>query len=94
MDDETGAGSLKVVVATSGDVRMAESTLWSIAGDDGLRQVGPREWVIYSAVEAAEIRDRLVAAVGEVGTVFVAEFERWSAFGDRIDAAWLLRRGH
>jgi hypothetical protein len=90
--DDTGVGSLKLVVVT--DATAGETLLRAISGDDGLHRVGPIAWVVHTVMDPAAIRDRLAAGAGDGATVFVAEFERWSAFGEDIDTAWLLRRGH
>ena len=92
MLEETGVGSLKLVVADGG--AEVEGALREHVPDADLRQFGEGAWVAYTDVEPAEIRDWIAAAVGNDAPVFVVEFERWSAFGDAIDRAWLLRRGH
>lgn len=90
--DDTGVGSLKLVVI--GDATWGERLLRMIARDDELHRVGDGAWVVHTVMDPAAIRDRLAAGAGDGATVFVVEFERWSAFGNSIDAAWLLRRGH
>jgi len=91
MSDEIGPGSLKLIVAAD---TAAERALREHVRDAHLRQLGAGAWVAYTDAEPAEIRDWLAAAVGDGARAFVVEFERWSAFGEAIDRAWLLRRGH
>lgn len=90
---EAGGGSLKLVVVR-GDARAAEAALRAMVGTEETRAVGDRAWVVYTAAEAAEIRDLVAGVAGDGAVVFVVEFERWSGFGDGVDREWLLRRGH
>ena len=90
---ETGDGSLKLVVMR-GDARAAEAALRAMVGAEEVRAMGDGAWVVYAAAEAAEVRDLVAGVAGDGAVVFVVEFERWSGFGDEVDRAWLLRRGH
>jgi hypothetical protein len=89
MLDETGAGSLKLIVGS--DDPATERTLRDHVGDAELRRAGVAAWLAYTDASAAEIRDWL--AGDDSGLIVVVEFERWSAYGE-IDTEWLLRRGH
>ena len=92
MRDDAGPGSLKLIVAA--DDPVVERALREHVRDADLRQFGEGAWVAYTDAEPSEIRDWLAAGVGNDAPVFVVEFERWSAFGNAVDPAWLLRRGH
>jgi hypothetical protein len=87
--DDVGPGSLKLVVAAEG----AEQVLRKFVHEKHIRPLEDRAWIVFTEAPPADVRDWLVAALGEATQVFVVEFEHWSARGD-IDGAWLLRRGH
>lgn len=91
MLDDAGLGTLKLIVADGDHV---ERALRERLRDADLRRLGGGAWVAYTEAEPAEIRDWLATADGDGGPVFVVEFERWSSYGEAIERAWLLRRGH
>ena len=89
-------GSLKLVLfggPRSLRARIASALAGRIPGDE-LRPLGPSALLVHTEAEPAEVRDWLAAVCPPGGWVFVAEFEKWSARGGAVDAAWLLARGH
>jgi hypothetical protein len=97
MADVTGAGSLKCVSASSRSGPLRDEVgrvLASHAGAQNVRHLHDGVFLVYTSAEPAAVRDWLAARLEQDGSVFVAEFERWSARGPAVDAAWLLRRGH
>lgn len=94
--DETGVGTLKLVVAGPGDGRsleLIEAAMQKHAGAEQVRRVGPGI-VVFTGASVAAVRDRVRDALGAGESALVVEFERWSSVGDGVDAEWLLRRGH
>lgn len=89
--DDAGVGSLKLIVAEGDGV---EPVLRERVRDADLRALAAGAWVAYTEAEPAEIRDWLADGAGAGGVAFVVEFERWSSYGEAIERAWLLRRGH
>lgn len=89
--DDVGPGSLKLVIAA--DHPAAEAALRDHVASQNLCSAGSGAWVVFCEDEPADIRDWLAGAVPGVHAL-VVEFERWSAYGDTLDPAWLLRRGH
>jgi len=95
--DAIGAGTLKLIVVTAADASLAataESELRARIPAADLRVLGPGSYVVYGEPSASDVRDWLARALPSASSVLVAEFERWSSFGDAIDVRWLLRRGH
>jgi hypothetical protein len=91
------APTLKVIVAWS-DRRNLCSTVrdavLELAGEQDIRRFGEDAIIIYTPLNAADLRDRLRQRVAENEGLFVAEFETWSGHGASVDAGWLLARGH
>jgi hypothetical protein len=94
--DEIGDGTLKCIVGHSPN-RSLHSLLEDVlrsnvrAGD--VRQLGVDALIAYSDASAADMRDWISLRLEPGESVFVAEFERWSASGPAADRKWLLRRG-
>lgn len=93
----SGAPALKCVIAWS-DRRnlcsLVAQALDSKIGPEDVCRLGDESMAVYSSAEPSEIRD-WAAEVLEAGeSVLVVELERWSAHGQGVDAAWLLKRGH
>jgi len=83
---------LVVALAAASSVPI-EAVLRDHVGADALRPAGDAGFIICADAGASSVRDWL-ARGGLRQDAFVVEFERWSALGDGVDAAWLLRRGH
>ena len=97
MSDAVGPGSLKLVAAASPERALSdivERELASRAGADGMRRLPGDAFIVYTDASAAEVRDWLTPRLREGATLFVVEFERWSAYGAAVDQPWLLQRGH
>ncbi len=62
------------------------------AGD--IRRLGDEACLVYSPAPTDEIRDRLRERLEDGESLLVLEFEKWSGYGQGLDAAWLLARGH
>jgi hypothetical protein len=90
--DQVGPGSLKFIVAP--DEPAIKSSLLARIRSEDVRRVSATAWVAYIDAEAAQVRDWLAAVLPAGAAIVVVEFERWSAVGDAVDTAWLLRRGH
>lgn len=92
-----GPGSLKIVSGWSPHRSLRErlelALLERIRADD-LRYLHGRVFLVYTDDPPAAIRDWLIPALLEGESVFVAEFERWSAYGPSVDRKWLGFRGH
>lgn len=83
-----------VAVTDSAGCAVVHSALVDLLGAGEVRRINDAAWLAYAERhDAAAIRDR-IAPLADGVSVFVAEFERWSAGGDAVDRAWLLRRGH
>lgn len=97
MAETIGPGSLKCVVALSSE-RSLRGALARALGEylspSDIRQLGHDALLVYTEASTAEIRDWLAAALESGESVFVCEFERWSARGPEIDRDWLRARGH
>jgi hypothetical protein len=89
--DTISPGALKLIVA-SHDVTIAGALAAHVRHQD-IRALAPNATLIYTDANNATIRDWLRPHAGDA-SVIVVEFERWSAHGEAIDTAWLLRRGH
>jgi hypothetical protein len=50
--------------------------------------------IVNTKLEPSALRDLAARALGADQQALVVEFERWSARGNGVDAAWLRRRGH
>jgi hypothetical protein len=95
--DEIGPGTLKCVIGHSPDrsIRaLLEEALRSHVRAEDIRPLGHDALIAYSSASTADLRDWIASRLGPGESVFVAEFERWSAFGSAADRRWLLRRGH
>lgn len=83
---------LLVVASPQRKVRV-EAALVMLAGAAEVRSPVAGAFVVHVAKSSSELRDALREAVG-IDTLFIVEFERWSALGNLVDSTWLLRRGH
>jgi hypothetical protein len=95
--DEIGDGTLKCIVGHSLDrslCALLEEVLRSNVRAQDIRQVGGDALIAYSDASPADLRDWISPRLEPGESVFVVEFERWSAFGPAADRKWLLRRGH
>jgi len=95
--DEIGPGTLKCLIGHSPDrsIRpLLEDALRPHLRAEDIRPLGSDALVAYCDASAAELRDWIAPRLGRGESLFVAEFERWSAFGSTADRRWLLRRGH
>jgi hypothetical protein len=89
--DDTGAGSLKLLVAR--DDSNLDFVLEEYFAEDQCRRIATGVWVVHTERDCSQLREALGLRMAD-GLFFVVEFERWSALGSTIDTEWLLRRGH
>lgn len=97
MAEQIGPGSLKLVVACSVDRPLTEhieAALRAHCHRSDVRHLGGEGFLVHTDACTAEIRDWLTASLAEGESVFVVEFERWSARGPAADRTWLRNRGH
>ncbi len=96
MTEEHLEPTLKCIVALAAiaDTRSLSEALADRLAISDQRRLGERAIVVHTAATPSEIRDALAAVGAEGDALFVCEFERWSSWGDGVDAEWLLRRGH
>ncbi|MGH6783828.1 MAG: hypothetical protein ACREBP_04300, partial [Sphingomicrobium sp.] len=92
---EDGGGLLRLllVVASAEQHAHLEAALAGLAGAGEVRSPALGAFVVHVAMPPSELRDELRQAAC-IDSLFIVEFERWSALGDAIGPAWLLRRGH
>ena len=93
-ESRIGPGRLMLIVADANSHDAIEAALHARLREADVRPLRPGALVLYADAACAEVRDWLAAALPAGTAAFVAEFERWSALGAGVDAAWLLRRGH
>ena len=94
---EIGPGSLKCVAAWSASRSLddlASETLQAHVRPEDVQRLDEALFLVYTDAEPAAIRDWFAPSLLEAESVFVAEFERWSAYGPAPDPRWLLFRGH
>jgi len=90
-------GSLKLVVACSADRSLrepVEGALLERCGPDDVRHLHADTFLVHTEASAADIRDWLAPLLAEDESLFVVEFERWSARGPAAGRDWLRARGH
>lgn len=95
--DEIGPGALMCVIAVSADRPLrpvVEGALRGIVRDRDVRYLGGDALVVYFDGSTSDLRDRLAPHLHDGESLFVTEFETWSAFGPTADRRWLMRRGH
>jgi hypothetical protein len=95
--DEVRPGSLKLVSGYSPHRSLRgliERTLIERIGENDVRYLHGRVFVVHTDAEPEAVRDWLRDVFEDGESAFVVEFERWSGLGDAIDSTWLLRRGH
>jgi hypothetical protein len=95
--DEIGDGTLKCIVGHSLNRSihpLLEDLLRPKVRSQDIRQLGGDALIVYSGASTADLRDWISQRLEPGESVFVAEFERWSAYGPALDRRWLLRRGH
>ncbi|HEV8573580.1 MAG TPA: hypothetical protein VGR43_02625 [Dehalococcoidia bacterium] len=92
-----GEPTLKYVIAWSDErnlCTLVEAKLQARTGANDVLRLGDDGFVVHSADEPAAIRDSISGVLRDGESVLVFEFERWSGFGQGIDARWLMKRGH
>jgi hypothetical protein len=97
VSDEVGAGTLKCVSASSSTRPLRdviERALLANAPATNVRHLFGDVFLVHTEADTAAVRDALAATLADGESAFVAEFERWSGWGDAVDTRWLLRRGH
>lgn len=97
MRDDIGPGSLKCVSVWSHVRSLRDLVKTAIAGHvrpEDVRRLYSDVYLVYTDAEPAAVRDWVAPVLVGDESVFVAEFERWSAAGPAADQRWLLRRGH
>ncbi|HEY8767754.1 MAG TPA: hypothetical protein VIP09_10930 [Dehalococcoidia bacterium] len=68
--------------------------LRSIVPEAELRGIGDDTYLVHTALSADELRNRLRRTLAKEEGLLVIDFERWSTYGEAVDARWLLARGH
>ena len=63
-------------------------------GETEIQKLFTHGLIVSTALESSDVRDLVAPALGDDQAALVVEFERWSARGAAVDAAWLMRRGH
>ena len=63
-------------------------------GESEVRKLFSHGLIVNTTLEPSDLRDLVARALGDDQEAFAVEFERWSARGAAVDAAWLMRRGH
>ena len=63
-------------------------------GESDIQKLFTHGLIVNTELEPSEVRDLVARALGDDQEALVVEFERWSARGGAVDAAWLMRRGH
>lgn len=94
---DTGAGSLKCVVAGPGGRPLGPLLAAALADRLPAANVRPLPGdavLIYTDASTADIREWLKHLLEAGEWLMILEFERWSARGLAAEAPWLLRRGH
>lgn len=91
--NKIGPGSLKCVVCAGGIDALLEALLERMTPQD-IRRIGREVALVYTPLEAAELRDWLARRGRAGAALLVVEFEKWSSYGDEVDREWLLARGH
>lgn len=97
MAEQIEPGSLKLVVACSAVRPLQEpieDALRARCRPNDVRRLDGAGLLVHTKASAAEIRDWLTPLLAEGESVFVVEFERWSARGPAADRDWLRKRGH
>jgi len=95
--EQIGPGSLKLVVACSADRSLRdaiEPTLRERCGANDVRHLHADTFLVHSEASTAEVRDWLTPLLADGESLFVVEFERWSARGPAAERDWLRNRGH
>jgi hypothetical protein len=86
--DEIGDGTLKCIVGHSLSRALhlrLEDILRSKVRAQDICQLGGDALIVYSGASTADLRDWMSPRLEPGESVFVAEFERWSAFGLAAD---------
>jgi hypothetical protein len=71
-----------------------EQALIERVGVDGVRYLLGRVFLVHTDAGTDTVRDWLSPLLEDGESLFVVEFERWSAFGPAADRDWLRERGH
>ena len=90
-------GSLKCVTACSSTrplLPLIEDALRSHVSPADVRRLGESAVLVHTKAEPSDIRDWLAPLLEGGESLFVVEFEKWSAYGTAADRDWLLARGH
>ena len=90
-------GSLKCVTVCSSTrplLPLIEDALRPRVSAADVRRLGESAVLVHTDAAPADIRDWLAPLLEDGESLFVAEFEKWSAYGTAADWDWLLARGH
>lgn len=60
----------------------------------GIRPLGNDAHIVYTPLNAEQLRDALRNQLTPGEALLVTEFEAWSGYGQSLDAKWLLAHGH
>ena len=63
-------------------------------GESEVQKLFSHGLIVNTTLGPSDLRDLVASALGDDQEALVVEFERWSARGSGVDAAWLMRRGH
>ena len=97
MADRVGPGSLKCVIGWSPHRSLREpleAALRARMSPADVRHLHGDAFLVYTEASTSDVRDWLTPGLSEGESVFVVEFERWSARGPVADRDWLRARGH
>jgi hypothetical protein len=95
--EQIGPGTLKLVVISSGNRSLREqieALLRAHCRANDVRRLQDETFLVHTEASTAEVRDWLAPVLADGESVFVVEFERWSARGPAADRDWLRNRGH
>ncbi len=88
-----GSGTLKCIIV-AGSAHAVVAVLRKHVASDDIREAGEAVCLVYTELEAAELRDLLSRELGDGGSILILEFDKWSGFGPDVDRDWLRARGH
>jgi hypothetical protein len=89
--------TLKCVIAWSDKRNLCSIVAEILEASLGVAQIlrlGDESFAANGNLSPDQIRDLVAVVLDDDESVIVVEFEKWSARGASVDAAWLMRRGH
>ncbi|MEO6198284.1 MAG: hypothetical protein ABIP58_09315 [Dehalococcoidia bacterium] len=97
MTDDDAASTLKCIIAWSPRRNLCTIIAGQLADmvpQTGIRPLGDDAHIVYTPLNAEQLRDALRDQLTPDEALLVTEFEAWSGYGQSLDAKWLLAHGH